>query len=208
MERAPADRELWRAAAEGDSDAFAVLYEQYVDRIYSYCFRRTASWATAQDLTSTVFLEAWRRRRAVTFGVDGSVVGWLFGVANNVVRGDQRSQRRHREALAKLPPPVAGPDLAEDTSSRLDSEAQMRRVLVALDRLSSSDREVLALSVWSGLTQPDIARALGVPVGTVKSRLARARQRLHALADSGVGGPGQPPRPEVLGLTQSQEGFR
>jgi len=208
MDRAPADRELWRAAAEGDTDAFAMLYEQYADRIYSYCFRRTASWATAQDLTSTVFLEAWRRRGAVTFGEDGSVAGWLFGVANNVVRGDQRSQRRHREALTKLPPPVAEPDLADDTSSRLDSEAQMRRVLIALDRLSESDREVLALSVWSGLSQPDVARALGVPVGTVKSRLARARQRLHVLADGRPASDGQQPRPEVHGLTPSQEGFR
>jgi RNA polymerase sigma-70 factor (ECF subfamily) len=109
IERSAADRDLWQRAASGDGDAFAEVYQRYADRIYGYCFRRTASWSTAQDLTSVVFLEAWRKRSDVAFDDDGSVIAWLFGVANNVVRNSQRSMRRHQLALQRLPDPVVEP---------------------------------------------------------------------------------------------------
>lgn len=184
-----ADRDLWQRAASGDGDAFAEVYQRYAGRIYGYCFRRTASWSTAQDLTSVVFLEAWRKRSDVAFDDDGSVIAWLFGVANNVVRNSQRSMRRHQLALQRLPDPVVEPDFAEDAAARLDDEDRMARVLAALARLSDSDRELLALAAWSGLDQRQIADALGVPVGTVKSRLSRARDRLRTLTEPAVPAP-------------------
>jgi RNA polymerase sigma factor (sigma-70 family) len=178
------DQDLWRRSASGDGDAFAEVYRRYADRIYGYCFRRTASWSTAQDLTSVVFLEAWRRRGDVVFDTEGSVVGWLFGVANNVVRNSDRSLRRHRAALLRLPAPEDEPDFADDMAARLDDENRMGRVLAALGELSDGDRELLALAAWSGLNQHQIADALGVPLGTVKSRLSRARDRLTALSET------------------------
>lgn len=183
IERLTADQDLWQRAASGDGDAFAEVYRRYADRIYGYCFRRTASWSTAQDLTSVVFLEAWRRRGDVTFDADGSVVAWLFGVANNVVRNSQRSLRRHQLAIQRLPEPLAEPDFADAATARLDDEERMARVLTALGRLGAGDRELLAMSAWSGLDQHQIAEVLGVPVGTVKSRLSRARERLRRLTD-------------------------
>jgi RNA polymerase sigma-70 factor (ECF subfamily) len=177
-----ADQELWQRAAAGDGDAFAEVYRRHTDRIYGYCFRRTASWSTAQDLTSLVFLEAWRRRGEVSFDTDGSVIAWLFGVANNVVRNSQRAMRRHQLALHRLPPPDSEPDFADEVDARLDDQRRMAGVLAALASLTDSDREVLALSAWSGLDQRQMADALGVPVGTVKSRLSRARERLRALS--------------------------
>jgi RNA polymerase sigma factor (sigma-70 family) len=183
IEQPAGEQELWSQAVRGDGDAFAEVYRRYADRIYGYCFRRTASWSTAQDLTSVVFLEAWRRRAAVGFDAQGSVVGWLFAVANNVVRNSDRSLRRHRAALMRLPAPADEPDFAEGTADRMDDETRMLRVLAALAELSDSDRELLALGAWSGLSQQQIADALGVPVGTVKSRLARARQRLRSRSE-------------------------
>ena len=134
-----------------------MVYRRHADKIYGYCFRRTASWSTAQDLTSVVFLEAWRRRGEVRFDAEGSVVAWLFGVANNVVRKGERSLRRHRAALLRLPALEDEPDFAESAADRLDDEVRMRRVLTALAELSDGDRELLALATWSGLTQGQIA---------------------------------------------------
>jgi RNA polymerase sigma factor (sigma-70 family) len=188
------DGALWRAAANGDDEAFAVLYERYADRVHSYCFRRSGSWAHAQDLTSVVFLEAWRRRREVIVDESGSVAGWLFGVANNVIRNGQRSLRRHGAALRRLPSPEPEPDFADRAADRVDDESRMRRVLSAMERLSPAEQEVLALCVWSDLSRAQVAAALGVQVGTVKSRLARAREHLRTLSATEDDEPREPVR--------------
>lgn len=181
--RPPADAALWSAAAAGDADAFGVLFERHADAVYNHCFRRTADWTAAEDLTSLVFLQAWRRRRAVRLTGD-SVLPWLLAVANNLLRNADRTTRRQRRLLARLRPaadPPAGPDLGDELASRLDDERTMRRILDGLDDLPAADREVLSLVAWSGLSYAEAADVLRVPVGTVKSRLARARTRLRGL---------------------------
>ena len=196
------DETLWRRAAEGDDDAFAELYRRHADRLYGYLFRRCASWALAQDLTSIVFLEAWRRRREVCFD-DGSVAGWLYGVAGNVLRTSARSLRRHEAALRRLPPLADVPDPADDVARRVDDEARMALVVQALEQLPVDDRELLALSVWSGLSLPEIATLLGLPVGTVKSRLSRLRARLRDdLAPSPDGPEPSPSSPRPQGASR------
>lgn len=183
------DSELWERAAGGDAEAFGVLFDRHSRSVYNHCFRRTADWSAAEDLTSVVFLEAWRRHRSVRPDRD-SVLPWLLGVANNVLRSRHRSLRRHRAALARLPSPATTPDPAEDVAGRIDDERRMRRVLEQIKRLSRADQDVLSLCVWSGLSYEDAAAAMGVPVGTVRSRLSRARARLAKLA-----GPAAEPEP-------------
>jgi RNA polymerase sigma-70 factor (ECF subfamily) len=90
------------------------------------------------------------------------------------------SQRRHRAALERLPRERVA-DFAGDVHERLDDERQMRAALRALRKLSRDDQDVLALRVWEELTYEQTALALGVPVGTVRSRLSRARARLREL---------------------------
>lgn len=175
-----ADRELRRRLRTGDSEAFGLLFEQEANTVYRYCFRRTADSALAEELTSTVFLQAWRRRDKLA-EVD-NLIAWLLGIATNVVRNQRRSLRRYRAALARLPRYDSSADHAEDANARLDDERAMRAVLAAVDRLPRRDQEVLALCVWSELSYEEATRALGVPVGTVRSRLARARRRLRELA--------------------------
>lgn len=176
------DRALWRLAAGGEPEAFGVLYERHARTIYNYLFRRCADWSLAEDLTSIVFLEAYRRRENVEIA-EGKVLPWLYGVATNVARNQRRSLRRYADALRRVPPPDPVLGIAGETADRLDAQARMRSILAALDELPESDKEVLALCVWSQLSYEEAATALGVPVGTVRSRLSRARSRLAELAD-------------------------
>lgn len=175
-----ADSALWRRAAAGEPEAFGLLYERHARSIYNYLFRRCGDWSVAEDLTSVVFLEAYRRRADARI-VEGKVLPWLYGVATNVVRNQRRSLRRYSEALERLPPPDAELGVAGLAADRIDAEREMRRVLTALHQLPESDKDVLSLCLWSELSYEDAAAALGIPVGTVRSRLSRARARLVEL---------------------------
>jgi RNA polymerase sigma-70 factor (ECF subfamily) len=114
---------------------------------------------------------------------------WLLGVANNLLRNHRRSRGRRVAAMARLPLPAPEPDPADDVAGRLADEQQMHQVLALVDRLPRREQEVLALCAWSGLSYPEAAAVLGVPVGTVRSRLARARARLVAMGGEGDGNP-------------------
>lgn len=173
------DRALLQASSNGDDRAFASLYDRHARKIYNYLFRRLADWSEAEDLTAVVFLEAFRRRADAVL-VEGELSPWLYGVATNVLRNRRRAQWRHRRLLAQLagePRRPAGSDLHE----RLEATEQMRSVLERIRTLPRSQQDVVALCVWSGLTYEEAAAALGVPVGTVRSRLARARASLAEL---------------------------
>lgn len=180
----PTDAELWRRAVEGDSRQFGTLFDRHARAVYNHCFRRIADWAAAEDLTSVVFLEAWRRRGDISRFERDSALPWLLGIANNVLRNRNRSVRRHRAALARMPPIPIEPDPSDGVATRLDDERRMAEILELVKRLSAADQDVLSLCVWDGLGYDDAAVALGVPAGTVRSRLSRAKARLRELAAS------------------------
>jgi RNA polymerase sigma factor (sigma-70 family) len=173
------DSQLWTAARTGDGAAFGVLFERHAKAIYNYCFRRVGNWAVAEDLLSVVFLEAWRRRDVEL--PEGMVLPWLYGVATNVCRNASRSQRRYQRTLRRLPAPQPTPDFSGDVESRLDDEARMQAALALVGRLRAEEQDVFWLCAWSELSYEDAASALRVPVGTVRSRLSRARARLREL---------------------------
>lgn len=175
------DGELWLAAAAGSEDAFGRLFERHAKTVYNYCFRRTGDWALAEDLTSAVFLEAWRRRREIDSPA-GSMLPWLLGVATNLLRNTRRALRRYRAVLEDLRPRVSDPDFSDEVASRIDAERSMRAILGLVASLPTPERDVLALCTWTGLTYEEAAQSLGVPVGTVRSRLSRARAHLRELS--------------------------
>jgi RNA polymerase sigma factor (sigma-70 family) len=175
------DDELWSRARGGDAEAFAALFERHSQAIYNVCFRRTANWAVAEDLTSIVFLEAWRRRGKSL--PPGMVRAWLHGIATFVVRNRWRTELRYRRALARLQRDATTPDFAADVEARLADESRMAVLLERLRELPTRERDVLALCVWSELSYEEAAIALDIPVGTVRSRLSRARSRLRELTE-------------------------
>jgi RNA polymerase sigma-70 factor (ECF subfamily) len=178
------DSVLWSRARSGDSEAFGMLFERHARTIYNYCFRRVGNWDAAEDLVSIVFLEAWRRRNKPL--PRGKEMPWLLGIATNVVRNRRRSERRHAAALRRFPAPNPEPSFADDSDERIDDEELMGRALALLARLPRREQEVFALCAWSEVGYEDAAVALRIPVGTVRSRLSRARARLREL-NPGIG---------------------
>jgi RNA polymerase sigma factor (sigma-70 family) len=112
-----------------------------------------------------------------------SALPWLLGVATNVLRNRRRSQWRHRAALARIPREHAR-DFADEANRRIDDERQMRTALRAIATLPQREQDVFALCAWAELSYEDAAAALGVPVGTVRSRLSRARARIRELSSA------------------------
>lgn len=123
----PTDRDLWRRAVEGEPECFGLLFGRHCRSVHAYCARRTGSVDAADDLTSIVFLEAWRRRSAIDLHEE-SALPWLFGVANRVVRHRLRTTLRHRAALSRLPAASAVADHADDAVSRIDDDRRLIRV--------------------------------------------------------------------------------
>lgn len=178
------DRELWDDAAQGSDAAFAELFDRHHRAVYNYCFRRTANWALAEDLMSATFLEAWRRRDEVRLSAD-SLRPWLLGVATNLLRNDIRSRRRRARAVARISGSSSLDDaVADDVAARVDDQRRMAELLDAIGELPAEQQEVVALVAWAELSYQEAALALGVPVGTVKSRMSRARRALMEPGDA------------------------
>lgn len=171
----------WSAARDGDGPAFASLFDRHRDRVFGHALRLLREPHDAEDVTAVVFLEAWRKRESVRL-VDGSIIGWLLVTTNYTVRNHTRSLRRYRTALGKLPAPAPQDDHAPAVDENLDGAERDRQVRDAFDRLSKRDQDVITLCILEELTAAQAAEALGVPEGTVKSRLSRARKRLTELA--------------------------
>jgi RNA polymerase sigma factor (sigma-70 family) len=170
----------------GDPDVFRELFDEHARSVYNHAFRLTGDWSTAEDVVSLTFLKAWRLRDRVDGDADGgSLRPWFLGIATNVARNLRRAARRHDTALARLPKEKEMPDFAEELTSRIDDRERLAQVRTALAALRQTEREVLALCVWSGLGYAEAAEALGVPVGTVRSRLSRARKKLDRLVSAG-----------------------
>lgn len=193
------DDELWVLGKNHAAPAFGALFVRHVDAVYNHCFRRTGSWSMAEDLTSAVFLDAWRRRSEVR--LDGeSILPWLLAVANKSMLNASRSVRRQRRLLAKLPQAVAVPDFSEEAIERIDDERAMCHLLSVFNRLNRAEQDVLSLCDWAGLSYANAAVALAVPIGTVRSRLSRAREHLRELSSNDrLPAPGSSPNPLLKG---------
>src|SRR5919197_6101709 len=157
-----------------DERSLGLLFERHAKPIYNYCFRRVGDWAVAEDLVSIVFLEAWRTRR--TLRDPDKALPWLYGIATNVVRNRRRSERRYAAALSRVPPAVA---------VRLDDERLVQGIVAAVAKLPRREQDVFVLCAGLDVSYEDAALALRIPIGTVRSRLSRARRRLRELEASG-----------------------
>ena len=170
----------------GRPELMGVLYERHALPVFRYLARR-AGPSAAEDLLSEVFIAALTASSRVEAHDSGSALPWLYGIALNVLRRHFRDQRPARGT-------ADDPGLDWDAvDARLDAEAERGRLNAALAGLSESDRELLLVVAWEGLTHAEAAAALGISPSAARTRLHRARRRalktLRELGGSGRGGP-------------------
>lgn len=165
----PSDETEWADAARGDGEAFGRIFDRHRDRVFRHSLRLVPTASDADDVVAVAFLEAWRRRQQLRF-VDGSMLPWLLVTATNAAHNLSRASRRYRALLARLPVDEHAADHAD-----LYDQGEAH---VALRSLSLTDQQVVSLCILQGYSERDAAAALGVPAGTVKSRLSRAKRRL------------------------------
>jgi RNA polymerase sigma-70 factor (ECF subfamily) len=172
------DRDLWHAVGSGDEVAFRELFHRYSRMIYNYCFRRTGTWSLAEDAVQATFATLWRR--AVAGKVDelrlDSARPMLLAMARDECHNANRSRSRHVRLIDRASAATGG--AADNTAAWVEAETTMRAIRQALAPLPRHQRDVVELVAWSGLSMAEAAATLGISVGTVKSRLSRARSRL------------------------------
>jgi len=180
--RAMADEtSAWLASvAHGDRDAFSKLYDAVIDMVYGICLRVVRNREIAEEVAHDVMLEVWNSAGRYD-PARGSGRAWIATMTRNRAIDRVRSIAAARRRDLAQPPPSAGPpDPVGDGVVDLDSR---RRIQGALASLSDIQREALTLAFYGGLTHNQIAEHLGLPLGTVKSRIRDGMKRLAQLVD-------------------------
>ncbi|MEJ2852125.1 MULTISPECIES: RNA polymerase sigma factor [unclassified Saccharothrix] len=162
------------------SRVFGQLFDRHARSLHRYLARRVGD--LADDLVGETFLVAYQTRT----GYDpqrGTARSWLYGIATNLLRRHVRQEVRGLAAAARAAGSTAGgEDHGGRVADQVDAAARTRLLAGALAGLDPGDRDVLLLTSWAGLDSNEVAEALGIPVGTVRSRLHRVRRRLRAHA--------------------------
>ncbi|MER5444415.1 sigma-70 family RNA polymerase sigma factor [Streptomyces sp. NPDC002764] len=166
------------ARSRDEPEQFAALYDRHAHAVHRYAARRLGPEA-AEDLMADTFVTAFQRRHTYDL-TRADAPPWLFGIATNLVGRHRRAEARHYKALARLPEPVEHEEpVADRAVARAGATGVRRELAAALNGLSARHRDVVLLVAWAGLDYEEAAEALGVPVGTIRSRLHRARSRLR-----------------------------
>jgi RNA polymerase sigma factor (sigma-70 family) len=175
--RPPRDSRERRDRSIASSEAFGRCFEDSFRVVHRFIARRVGT-ALADDLAAETFAIAYRRRHDFD-PKKGSLRSWLFGIAANLLRNHWRAEQHQLELDARLSADVElrqHPSMSDD---RLSGSLAAPRIAAALGDLVAEQREVLLLNVWAELSHQEIAAALGIPLGTVRSRLWRARATLR-----------------------------
>ena len=166
-----------------EPERFTELFDRYYGEIHGYVARRLGP-SLAEDVASETFLIAFDRRRRYDVAFP-SARPWLYGIASNLVARHRRAEVRRYRAHSRADVTHAVDRHADRVAGRLDARALRGRLAAALVDVADRDREVLLLVAWAQLSLEEAARALGIPAGTARSRLHRARRRMRtALEDA------------------------
>lgn len=189
------DQGLIDECRAGKTEAFGVLVNRYQDRLYPTVFRLTGCAEDAQDLLQEAFLRAYRKLER--FHGESSFYTWIYRIAVNLALSGRR-KRRHESGAGLT---VDAPDLrgSGDPAAPLERAERDERIQEALNALAPDHRAVVVMKEYDGLHYEEIGAVLGVPVGTVRSRLHRARcelrDRLRDLVEDEL--PVRPDAPDV-----------
>jgi RNA polymerase sigma-70 factor (ECF subfamily) len=178
------------AASLTDPLRFGALFDRHATVLHRYLVRRIGP-DEAEGMVSDVFRIAFERRSS--YDPDRpNARPWLYGIATNLLAKHRRSEARRIHAVARLAAQrVPPPDLAETVTAAIDASDLWPRVAEAVTSLPEPERDALILHIWESLSYEEVADALGVPIGTVRSRLNRARTRLRELAPPSGEGEGE-----------------
>jgi RNA polymerase sigma-70 factor (ECF subfamily) len=164
--------------------AFGALFDRHATAIHRYLVRRVGPDA-AEGLLGDCFRIAFERRAAYDRS-RAEARPWLYGIATNLIASHRRSERRRYRAMARIVAArESGLDPAGAVADAVDARQLLPRVLGAIGALGDAERDTLLLHVWEGLSYEDVAVAMAIPAGTVRSRINRARARLRELAGPG-----------------------
>jgi RNA polymerase sigma-70 factor, ECF subfamily len=163
-----------------EPELFGILFDRHFATIHRYLERRVGRDG-ADELVAEVFRIAFERRARFR-ALHESALPWLYGLATNLMLKRWRGERRHLRALVRASNECRDVlDDHENADERVAAQAVSGRLLTALASLHARDRDVLVLAAWEELSYEEIAAALDIPVGTVRSRLNRARRSLREL---------------------------
>ncbi|HEV7934887.1 MAG TPA: RNA polymerase sigma factor [Actinomadura sp.] len=171
------DAEIIRLS-EHEPERFAGIFDRYYDEIHGYVARRLGT-SLADDVAAETFLIAFDRRERYDTA-HPLARPWLYGIASNLVARHHRAELRRYKALTRVGLDHTVDGHADRVVVRLDAESVRGRLAAALATIAAGDRNVLVLVAWGGLSGEDAARALGIPAGTARSRLHRARKKVRA----------------------------
>jgi len=180
LETGGADAAASADVRSGDpATVFAVLFDSHAPGLHRYLSRRVG--AVADDLVAETFLAGLAGRD----GYDPAKAdprAWLYGIATNLLRRHFRQELRGLAATAKASAALirSGSDPADAVPGQVDAQVRIARLASGIAALTQDDRDVLLLTAWAGLDSIEVAQALGIPVGTVRSRLHRVRRQLRA----------------------------
>lgn len=206
------DAEIIRQSC-GDPERFAAIFDRYYPQIHGYVVRRLGQ-AMADDVAAETFLVAFAHRDRYQMSRPDARP-WLYGIVSNLISRHHRAEQRRYRALARSGVPQVTEGHEDEVAVRLDAQAYRAPLAAALAGIPSGDRDVLLLVAWAELTSDQAGEALGIPAGTARSRLHRARKHIKAAlaqpvtgAPARLGAQGQPgnhAQPQVQPGTQTQE---
>ena len=174
-------------AAAGDAEViaqsltrpelFALVYDRHAITVHRFLARRVGA-QLADDLAAQTMLAAFDSRKRFD-PTQESALPWLYGIATNMLRRHARAESRHLRALSKLDPYPLEQRHDDLVSNRVSAEAAGRELAAGLSRLNPQERDVLLLVAWESLSYEEVSHALDIPLGTVRSRLHRARTKMR-----------------------------
>lgn len=181
----PRDEEVLALVALRDEQALGMLYDRYGRLVYSVALRITGDRLSAEEVTQDVFQIVWQQAGAFRSAA-GSPGGWLVGITRHRAIDELRS-RRHKSRQREISTETAPAERLTDESD-VEQQAVMRiDIYAALAELPTAQRQTIELAYYGGLTSNEIASSLGLPVGTVKTRLRLGLVKLRSVFRAGIG---------------------
>ncbi len=181
QKKLPKEQEIVKAAAKGDEQAFAALYDTYLDSIYRFIYLRVEDQQTAEDIAANVFLKAWEKLDNYQFrGIPFRA--WLFRIARNAVIDHYRT----RKEIAPLEAVIGVKDESfMPVSEQVGLSLEAGKIMASMQELTGDQRNVLTLKLVHGLNTQEVAKTLGKRQGAVRALQMRGLQALAKIMENG-----------------------